>query len=207
MRSGANGDEKGLEALHLQALVGYHRKNGLSIRGGLAVSTVASKVEAVEKETRTVPRTAVIRIVRNADGTTTEETGTVDVSETTVTTVRYYNSLTSIDVPLLAGYTWRQGRFAWMAEAGPSFNLSSGGDAHVNSGSGFTAAGSDHFIGRRKGIGFLANLSAAYSLSEKNSLTLGLRAQSFGGAFESPEASSATRVTTVGLQVGYRIRF
>ena len=95
-----------------------------------------------------------------------------------------------------------------LIEAGPSLNLTSGGNAHIRNGEGFRAVSGGYFLSRRPGIGFLTMLTGEYKLSETNALIGGVRIQSFGRAFENPEvAGSKTKVTTIGLQVGYRVRF
>jgi len=207
-RSGGGGDEKSLEAITVQALAGYHRAQGLSVRAGIAATMINSKVSSEETTTQTISQTAVVRIIRNPDGTQTEEMGTVQVPQTVIRETRFYNQLSSVDFPILLGYRVKGNRYGLMVEAGPSLNLSSGGSAHIRAGDGFRAVGGGHFLGRRPGIGFLAMLSGEYKLTETTALTGGVRIQSFGGAFENPEASSnATRVSTLSLQVGYRLRF
>ncbi len=208
-RSGGPSDEKSLEAITGQILVGRHwRTNGLSLRTGIAISKINSKVSEETTTTETVSRTAVIRIIQHPDGTRTEETGTVQVQQTTTREERYYNSLSSVDFPLLLGYRLKGSRYALLLEAGPSLNISSGGDAHIRSGEGFRAVSGNYFLSRRSGIGFQAVLTGEYQLTENTALIGGLRIQSFGGGFENPEvAPSATQVTTVGLQLGYRMRF
>jgi hypothetical protein len=207
-RSGGPSEEKSLEAITVQALVGYHRAKGLSLRGGIAASVINSKVSSRTTTTETVSQTAVVRVIRNPDGTETEEMGTVQVPQTVIREERYYNRLSSIDVPLLLGYRLQGSRYALLIEAGPSLNLSSGGSAHLRNGEGFQAVGGGHFLGRRTGIGFLAILTGEYKLKENTALIGGLRIQSFGRAFENPEVTiNATRVSTLSLQVGYRVRF
>jgi hypothetical protein len=208
VRSGGASEEKPLEAITVQALVGHHRGKGFSLRGGISASTMSSKVSSQETITETISQTAVVRIIQNPDGTSTEEMGTVQVPQTTIRETRYYNQLTSIDVPLLLGYRLQNNRYGLLIEAGPSLNLSSGGNAHLRNGEGFQQVGSGHFLARRKGIGFLAILTGKYRLNSTNTLIGGLRLQSFGRAFENPEVTSnATKVSTLSLQVGYRVRF
>jgi hypothetical protein len=207
-RSGSSNGEKSLEAIAVQALVGHHRPNGLSLRGGIAATVINSKVSTKTTSTETVSQTGVVRIIQNPDGTRTEEIGTIQVPQTVIREERYYNQLSSIDAPLLLGYRIKGSRYSWLIEAGPSLNLSSGGAAHLRNGEGFRAVGGGHFISRRLGIGFLTMLTGEYKLNETSTLIGGLRVQSFGRAFENPEVSSnATKVTTLSLQLGYRIRF
>jgi hypothetical protein len=207
-RSGGASEETSLEAITVQALAGYHRANGLSLRGGIAASVINSKVSSKETTTETVSQTAVVRIILNPDGSRTEELGAVQVPQTTTRETRYYNSLNSIDFPLLLGYRIKGNRYGLMVEAGPSLNLSGGGNAHIRHGEGFQAVSSGHFMGRRPGIGFLLMLTGEYKLKGNNALIGGVRIQSFGRAFENPEVTgNATRVTTLSLQVGYRVRF
>ena len=176
MKSGGASGEKALEALAVQALVGYHRGKGLSLRTGFALSVMNSKIQ----EEISLP------------------SGRAEA--------RYYNQLSSIDLPLLLGYRLPGNKFNALLEAGPVFNLSSGGDAHIRMGQGFSPVGSGYYLPRRKGFGFILQASGEYRLNEKGSLTAGLRIQSFGGTFSNPEAGRTT-ATTISLQVGYRIRF
>ncbi|NJC27764.1 hypothetical protein [Neolewinella antarctica] len=208
-RSGGSSDEKSLEAITIQALAGYHwAAKGLSVRAGLAASVINSKVSDKSTQTETITRTGVVQIIQNPDGSRTEIMGPIQVPQTTTTEVRYYNRLNSIDFPLLVGYRIKGNRYGLLVEGGPSFNLSSGGEAHVREGEGFRSVSGGHFLGRRPGIGFLMMATGEYKLSEQSAITAGLRLQSFGGAFEDPEISSnGTRVSTLSLVVGYRVRF
>ena len=177
MKSGGAGGEKALEALAVQALVGYHRGKGLSLRSGFALSVMNSKIQ----EEISLP------------------SGRAEA--------RFYNQLTSIDIPLLVGYRLPNNKFNALVEAGPVFNLSSGGDAHIRMGQTFSPVGGGYFLPRRKGFGFILQASGEYRLSETGALTAGLRIQSFGGAFTNPEVGGRTTASTISLQVGYRIRF
>lgn len=191
VRSGGGADERSLEALTAQALVGYHwASSGFSVRGGITATVVSSKVSSERTTTGTI------------------SVGGVAVPQTTVTTTKYYNQLSSVDFPLLAGYRLRDSKYSLLIEAGPSLNLSSGGDGHRRSGEGFVAIPGGEYLGRRPGIGFLLQLTGEYRLSDRAVLTGGLRVQSFGGAFEDPQVTGVrTSVTTIGLQLGYRVRF
>jgi len=90
--------EKGLEGVTVQALVGYHRPNGLSLRTGIAYSRINSRVESEHTTTGTESVQAIVAIIESPNGSRSEQTGTVRVANETTTTQRYYNSVRSIDV-------------------------------------------------------------------------------------------------------------
>ncbi|MEM6771479.1 MAG: hypothetical protein AAF597_12930 [Bacteroidota bacterium] len=207
LKSGGNGDEKALEGISFQALVGHHRAKGLSIRSGLVYATINSKVSGERTETTTVTQRAVVAIIQNPDGSQTEQMGNVEVPQTTVTKTQFFNSVTSLDIPLLIGYRIPNSKYNLMIEAGPSLNLSSGGSAHLKNGTSFAQVGGGHFLGRRMGMGFLANLSGEYPLNDQAAITGTLRIQSFGGGFENPAAAAQTNYSLIGIQVGYRFKF
>jgi len=203
------GSEKALEGLSLQALVGYHRAGGLSFRTGIIRSRINSKVVSEITRAGSQPQEAVVAIIENSNGSRSEQLGIVQVATTETVTTKYYNSVSSTDIPLLIGYRFAGNKWGLMVEAGPTFNLSSGGAAHHYNGTGFADVGGDYFRNKLKGRGFLVNFGGAYGLTEKTSLTANLRFQSFGdGGFENPNvASVATNYSLLGIQLGYRIRF
>ncbi|OAV44091.1 hypothetical protein A3850_006075 [Lewinella sp. 4G2] len=208
LRSGGGNDEKSLEAITVQALAGYHRARGMSIRGGLAATVINSKVSSESTRTETTTEMAVIQIIQNPDGSRTEVTGPVQVTQTITSKTRYYNRLTSIDLPVLVGYRLQGNRYGLMIEAGPCLNLTSGGEAHVKTGDAWQQVGGGYYIGRRSGIGVLAQVTGEYQLSSNSALTAGVRLQSFGAAFEDREVTSnTTRASTISLSVGYRFKF
>lgn len=201
--------EQALEAITFQGLAGYHHSTGLSLRTGLAFTRINSKVESVFTTTGTEPVETIIAIIESPNGSRSEQTGIVQVENETVTTEKYYNSITSMDIPLLIGYRFGGTKWGFTVEAGPTFNLSSGGTANLYDGAGnYRTVGSEHFRSKREGQGFMANFGGAYNLSKKTMLTANLRLQGFGnGGFEEPSVGYATRYTLIGVQLGYRVRF
>ena len=205
--SGSNQDEKSLEGLTFQALAGHHRPNGLSLRSGIIYSRVNSKISSESTEQTTVSQTGVVTIIENPDGSRTEQIGTVQVPQTITTKVKYFNSVTSLDIPLLLGYRFKRSKYSMMLEAGPTLNLSSGGSAHLRTGDGYRSVGGNHFFSKRMGVGLLLQLSGEYQLTEKNALTAGLRIQGMG-SFEDPAvAGYQTSYSLIGVSLGYRVRF
>ncbi|SEQ70462.1 hypothetical protein [Neolewinella agarilytica] len=205
--SGSNQDEKSLEGLTFQALAGHHRPNGLSLRSGISYSRINSKISSESTEQTTVSQTGVVTIIENPDGSRTEQIGTVQVPQTITTKARYYNSVTSLDIPLLLGYRFKGSKYSMMLEAGPTLNLSSGGSAHLRTADGYRSVGGNHFFSRRMGVGLLLQFSGEYQLSEKNALTAGLRIQGLG-SFEDPAvAGYQTSYSLIGVSLGYRVRF
>lgn len=205
--SGSNQDEKSLEGLTFQALAGHHRPNGLSLRSGISYSRINSKISSESTEQTTVSQTGVVTIIENPDGSRTEQIGTVQVPQTITTKVKYFNSVTSLDIPLLLGYRFKGSKYSMMVEAGPTLNLSSGGSAHLRTGDGYRSVGGNHFFSKRMGVGLLLQLSGEYQLSDKNALTAGLRIQGMG-SFEDPAvAGYQTSYSLIGVSLGYRVRF
>ena len=200
--------EKALEAVTVQGLIGYHRPNGLSLRTGLTLNRINSKVESVSVIPGTETVETTVYVINNPNGTRREQTGPVEVPTETRKSERYYNSVSSIDVPLLLGYRFSGNKWGFGVEAGPTFNLGSSGKAHLYDGvSAYRSVGGDHFRSRLVGRGFLATIGGGYRLSEKTTLTADLRIQGFGrGGFESLSTGYATKYTLIGLQLGYRVR-
>lgn len=201
--------EKGLEAFTVQGLVGYHRPNGLSLRTGIVYSRINSKVASEFTTTGTESVETVVAIIENPDGSRREQTGTVLVATETTTTEQYYNSVRSLDLPLLLGYRFGGTKWGLTLEAGPTFNLGSKGRAHLYDGNGnYRLVNGEHFRKRLSETGFLANFGGGYQLSEKTILTANLRLQGFGkGGLESSSAGYETSYTLLGVQLGYRLRF
>ncbi|MEM9260955.1 MAG: hypothetical protein AAGA62_15005, partial [Bacteroidota bacterium] len=137
-----------------------------------------------------------------------EQIGTVQVPQTTTTVKRYYNFVSSLDIPILLGYRIKDNRWKMLLEAGPTINLSSGGAAHRLADGGAIPVAGNYFLPRRTGLGFLGQVTGEYGVSETQSLTAGLRFQSFGGSFVNPETSGRNAgYGMISLRVGYRMRF
>ena len=208
--TGAGGNEQQLEGRTYGGLVGYHRASGVSVRSGVLGTTIYSKLESVTTEAGFRSELGVVSITEAADGTRTERRGMVQIPTETTTTMRIYNRRSSVDIPLLIGYRTDAGPFGLLLEAGPLFNLSSGGTGSIvgEQGAIIPASGRAYFLGRRAGVGALLNAGASYGLGEKSFLTLNLRYQMLGGQFENAEVTpAATTYGTLGVQVGYRVRF
>ncbi|MEL7160615.1 MAG: hypothetical protein AAFN92_07640 [Bacteroidota bacterium] len=198
-----------LEGISAQGLVGYHLPGGLSLRSGFIHTRINSRLDVDDRHTELVPREAVFAIIRNPDGSSKEQTGTVQVEEVTVTKATYYNHVNSLDLPLLAGYQIGGNKWGLSLEGGPVLNVLSGGSARLYDGEGsFRTADGAHFRRRRPGVGWLVQASGSLRVSEAASLTAGLRWQELASdGFEKEAAGYATNYALVGLQVGYRITF
>lgn len=202
--------ETPLEGITLRALVGYHRAGGLSIRTGFALSRINSKVASTFTTVGTESVEAVVAIIESPNGSRREQTGTVEVTTETTLAEKHYNHVRSIDVPLLLGYRFGGTKWGLTVEAGPTFNISSGGRAHLYDGAGVhrLVDNEQHFRSKLTELGFLANFGGAYRVSKKTMLTANLRLQGFGrGGFEAPSTGYATKYSLIGIQLGYRIRF
>jgi hypothetical protein len=204
-----NNNERGLEGITLQGLIGYHRPAGLSLRSGLLFSRINTRIRTDVTTTATTGEEGVVAILVQSDGRRIEQRGTVEVTTEETSSATYYNSVSSLDVPILLGYRFATGGFGLMVEGGPTISLSSGGAAKLYDGvNDFRVASDNHFLGRRTGLGFMFNLTGEYRLGEKAALIGGLRLQGFGGRFEDVAvAGYATTYMLVGVQVGYRVRF
>lgn len=201
--------EKALEAVTLQGLAGYHLPNGFSLRTGVTYNRINSKVASEFTTTGTESVETVVAIIENQDGSRRQQTGTVQVATEITTTEQYYNSVSSTDIPVLIGYRLGGTKWGLTVEAGPTFNLSSTGSAHLYDGAGnYRPVSGEHFRNKLSGRGFLANFGGEYKLSEKTMLTANLRVQGFGKeGFEAPSVGYATQYTLFGVQLGYRVRF
>jgi|GEM_PF-2556061 len=76
------GSEKALEGISYQALVGYHHARGFSLRTGVVVSRINSKLEFEVTRSGSQPREAVIAIIETANGNVSEQRGIVQVATT-----------------------------------------------------------------------------------------------------------------------------
>jgi len=210
-RSGVEGpgSEDALEGISLQGLVGYHSASGLSVRTGLAMSRISSVLEAEVDRPGTRTEEVVTTLIENTNGVINEQTDLVEVAFIETTTSKFYNSVSSVDIPVLIGYRFSGNKWGLLVEAGPTFNISSGGEAHRYNGTRFAAVDGNYFRKRLKGQGYLINLGGTYRLMGNTSIALNLRYQSFGNdGFEEPELSdSSTNYRLLGVQVGYRVRF
>ncbi len=201
--------ESALEAISIQGLIGYHHPSGLSLRTGVTHNRINSKVASQFTTVGTESVETIVAIIESPNGSRSQQTGIVEVATETTIAEQYYNSVSSLDVPLLLGYRFGGTKWGLTVEAGPSFNLSNGGRVHLYDGEGnYRLADDAHFRTRRTEPGFLANFGGAYNLSKTAQLTANLRVQGSGnGGVENPSVGYATRYTLMGVQVGYRLRF
>jgi len=203
--------ERSLEALTAEVLAGYVTPSGWSLRGGLSLNRIVSAAEAKVDSTRTITVEAVTEIVIDAAGDTSfvygEVTSVTDVDRY----VRYYNRLTTVDVPLLLGKTFKKDRWRFHAEAGPVFNLRTSGSARYQLPDGEFSTRADNaglFRNRLTGVGWRGNVSAAFTLRRGLSLNLGLHAvRQPRGGFETAGAATRTFYDLTGVRLGITKRW
>ena len=197
-----------LEAVTAETLVGYHRPGGLSLRTGVSLTRINTRADATTEIEETVTQRGVINRVLQPDGTFTDEFGDVEVPTTRTIVGRYYNTLTSVDLPVLVGYRFGTRRWAATAEFGPSLNLAAGGQATLPTDGGtFRSVAPGFFRSRLRGSGFRLGLGTDFRLGAGGRLTLALQARTFGSGFEDPAvAGYSRRLRLAGVNLGYRVR-
>jgi len=204
-------NERVLEAVTADLLVGYQTTKGWTMRSGLSYQRVNSVVEARLESTVELRREGIAEIIINPGGDTSFVTGLINESVRTRSYNRYYNQLTTIDFPLLLGKTFSKGRWRIGLEAGPVFNLVTSGSARYQlaDGSFSTRAENDLLFRKRlSGISWRTNVSAGLLIMPGLEANIGLSALRRGrSGFEVEGSSTRTVYDLVGVRVGVRRAF
>jgi len=201
-------NERLLEAITADFLVGYQTASKWTLRGGLSYQRVNSVVEVRYDSTVVESREGIAEIIIDPGGDTTFINGMVSASIRTNGYNRYYNQLTTVDFPLLLGKTFAKGKWRIGLEAGPVFNLLTSGSARyqLTDGTFSTRAENDElFRSRLGGISWRANVSAGLLLMPGLEVNIGLSALRRGrGGFEVEGSATQTSYDLVGVRVGIR---
>lgn len=203
--------ETPLNAITGQLLVGYETGSGFSLRSGLGYTRINSVAEVTIDTTITTVGTGISEIIINGPGDTTFITGIVERRVTTTGTSRYYNRLSTIDVPILLGKTFRAGKWRFSVEAGPVFNIITSGSARYQLADGSFSTRADNeglFRNRLSGLGWQGSLSANFQVLPKLDIGLGVNAfQQPKGGFEIADSPTSTRYTLYGVRLGIKRYF
>jgi hypothetical protein len=118
--------EQVLEAISADALLGYHTAGGLYLRAGFGYSVQHTRFvwESTLQQTDSITGITRIELAPNGD-TLTMVQGQIARYQTTHWRKRTYNSLSFVEIPLLAGYTFRRGAFHLDCEGGVRLAISS----------------------------------------------------------------------------------
>jgi hypothetical protein len=203
--------ERPLSAVTGQILVGYESGSGFSLRSGLGYTRINSVAEVIVDTTFTTIGTGISEVIINGPGDTTFITGVVERRITTTGTTRYYNRLSTIDVPILLGKTFRAGKWRFGVEAGPVLNILNSGSARYQMADGAFSTRADNenlFRNRLSGIGWQGSLSANFQVLPKLDIGLGLNAfRQPKGGFEVAGSPTSTRYTLYGVRLGIKRYF
>ncbi len=203
--------ERPLEALSAQLLVGFETGNGFSLRSGIGYRRINSLAEYTVDTVITTISTGIAEVIINGPGDTTFITGLVERRTHTTGTSRYYNQLTTIDLPILLGKNFRAGKWRFGVEAGPVLNLRTSGSARYQLANGTFNTREDNaglFRPRLTGLGWQGSLYTTFALQPQIAVSFGVNGfrQPHSG-FETEGASTRTSYSTYGLQVGLKHRF
>lgn len=203
--------EEPLNAVSAQFLVGFETGNGFSLRSGLGYQRINSLAEYTVDTVITTVSTGISEIIINGPGDTTFITGLVERRTHTSGTSRYYNNLTTVDLPILLGKTFRAGKWRFGVEAGPVLNLRTSGSARYQLPDGTFSTRADNdglFRSRLTGLGWQGSLYTSFALRPKLDVSLGLRGfRQQRGGFEVDGAATKTTYNTYGVQLGIKQRF
>jgi hypothetical protein len=203
--------ERPLNAFSGQLLVGYETGSGFSLRSGLGYTRINSVAEVSLDTTITSVGTGITEIIVNGPGDTTFITGIVERRITTTGTSRFYNRLSTVDVPILLGKTFRAGKWRFGVEAGPVLNILSRGNARYQKADGtFSTRAENEYLFRKRlaGIGWQGSLMANFQVLPKLDVGIGLNAyQQPKGGFEITESATRTRYTSFGVRLGMKRYF
>lgn len=200
--------ERPLNALTGQLLAGYETGSGFSLRSGLSYSRINSVAEVTLDTTITTIGTGITEVIINGPGDTTFITGVVERRIHTTGTTRFYNRLSTLDVPILLGKTFRAGKWRFGVEAGPVLNLLTSGSARYQRAEGTFSSRADNedlFRKRLSGIGWQGSLTANFQLLPKLDVGLGFNAyRQPQSGFEVAGAPTSTTYTLYGVRLGVK---
>ncbi|WP_020571347.1 hypothetical protein [Neolewinella persica] len=203
--------ETPLNAVTGQILAGYETGSGFSLRSGVGYTRINSVAEVTLDTTVTTIGTGITEVIINGPGDTTFITGVVERRITTTGTSRYYNRLSTIDVPILLGKTFRAGKWRFGVEAGPVLNILTSGSARYQLADGSFSTRADNenlFRNRLSGLGWQGSLSANFQLLPKLDVGLGFNAyRQPKGGFEVAGSPTSTRYTLYGVRLGIKRYF
>jgi hypothetical protein len=203
--------ERPLSAITGQLLAGYETGSGFSLRSGLGYTRINTVAEVTLDTTITTIGSGITDIIVNGPGDTTFITGVVERRIHTTGTSRYYNRLSTIDVPILLGKTFRAGKWRFAVEAGPVLNILTSGSARYQMANGSFSTRTDNenlFRKRLSGIGWQGSLSANFQVLPKLDIGLGFNAyRQPKGGFEVAGSPTSTRYTLFGVRLGVKRYF
>lgn len=203
--------ERPLSAVTGQILAGYETGSGFSLRSGLGYTRINSVAEVIVDTTITTIGTGITEVIINGPGDTTFITGVVERRIHTTGTSRYYNRLSTIDVPILLGKTFRAGKWRFGVEAGPVLNIMTNGSARYQMADGSFSTRADNenlFRKRLSGIGWQGSLSANFQVLPKLDVGLGFNAyRQPKGGFEVAGSPTSTNYTLYGVRLGIKRYF
>jgi hypothetical protein len=203
--------ERPLNAVTGQILAGYETGSGFSLRSGLGYTRINSVAEVTLDTTITTIGSGITDIIVNGPGDTTFITGVVERRIHTTGTSRYYNRLSTIDVPILLGKTFRAGKWRFGVEAGPVLNILTSGSARYQMADGSFSTRTDNenlFRKRLSGIGWQGSLSANFQILPKLDVGLGVNAyRQPKGGFEIVGSPTNTKYTLFGVRLGIKRYF
>lgn len=203
--------ETPLTAVTGQILAGYETGSGFSLRSGLGFTRINSVAEVIVDTTITTVGTGITEVIINGPGDTTFITGVVERRIHTTGISRYYNRLSTLDVPILLGKTFRAGKWRFGLEAGPVLNILTSGSARYQLADGTFSTRADNenlFRNRLSGIGWQGSLSANFQVLPKLDVGLGFNAyRQPKGGFEVAGSPTSTRYTLYGVRLGIKRYF
>ncbi|MEM9929967.1 MAG: hypothetical protein AAF840_09125 [Bacteroidota bacterium] len=203
--------ERPLETISAQFLVGFETGNGFSLRSGLGYQRINSLAEYTVDTVITTITTGISEIIINGPGDTTFITGLVERRTHTSGTSRYYNNLTTINLPILLGKTFRAGKWRFGVEAGPVLNLRTSGSARYQQPDNTFNTRAENeglFRSRLTGLGWQGSLFTSFAIRPKLDVSLGVSGfRQQRGGFEIEGSATKTTYDTYGVQLGVKHRF
>lgn len=200
-----------LEAISTDLLLGYQTPNNWTLRSGVGYTRINTVAEVNSVSVNDSLRgEGVVRVEIRAPGDTTFVMGTVNLTQTTTRTQRYYNNLTLLDIPLLIGRRFSFGKLDLNLEAGPVFNLTARASARLPiSATTFSERTESENLYRTSiGVSWRGQATAGYRLTDKLSVYTGIDYRRLPQrGVETDNAPVTTRYSLIGGKVGLRYRF
>ncbi len=200
--------EELLEAVQGEIQLQYELPVGLYFRTGLNYTRINEKFEhaftEVENDTLV---DGIQEIYIDANGDSSMVIGSVPFTRTTSYKKRTYNSLTMLDIPLIAGYRLGSEKWGLLAEAGAYFNinLQSEGNIAAPDGSLLDLEDSEQDIFRTNlGLSYHLGLGVDYHITPQLSLGAKARFRFFPKDFTTANYSLEQRYTLIGLNLGLK---
>ncbi len=200
--------EEVLEAIQAGLQLHYELPFGLYFRTGLNYSRINEKFERSFTLTENDSIIGIQEIYIDANGDSSTVTGPIPLTRITSYKKRTYNSLTMLDIPLIAGYRIGAERWAFLVEGGAHFNLSLKSEGNIIAMDGETlidlAAEDQQVFKTSLGLNYHLGLGVDYNITPQLSVGAKASFRFIPKDFTIDRYHLEQRYTLIGINLGLR---